>query len=135
LTAIGVALYLVGVAGWGAIGVAYAWLVVGFIATTVLVWPLGLKLADVRFDTWIRKTLFPGLAPAAIAALVWVAMKLTVAPDTWLKLGACTFVGALCYGAILLRFCLAPKDRADLAEVMAKVKLWIRMPRMARKGA
>jgi O-antigen/teichoic acid export membrane protein len=135
LTAIGVALYLVGVAGWGAIGVAYAWLVVGYIATTLLVWPLGLKLADVRFDTWIRRTLFPGLAPAAIGALVWGVLKLTVAPDTWLKLGACTLVGALCYGAILLRFCLAPKDRTDLAEVMAKVRLWLRMPRMVRKSA
>jgi hypothetical protein len=62
-------------------------------------------------------------------------MKLTVAPDTWLKLGVCTVVGAVCYGAILLRFCLAPKDRADLAEVISKVKLWLRVPRMARKRA
>lgn len=135
LTTIGVTLYLVGVAGWGAIGAAFAALVVGYISTVGLVWPLGLRLADVKFDTWIRRTLFPGLAPAASATLVWGALKLTVVPDTWLKLGLCTLAGALCYGAILLRFCLAPKDRADLAEVIAKVKPLTRVPWMVRKGA
>jgi O-antigen/teichoic acid export membrane protein len=135
LTAIAVVLYVVGVAGQGAVGAALAALIVGCISTVVLVWPLGLKLADVKFSIWVRRTLIPGLAPAAVAALVWVAMKLTVSPDTWLKVGACTLVGALCYGVVLLRFCLAPKDRTDLAETVAKVKGWARTPRIARRGA
>jgi O-antigen/teichoic acid export membrane protein len=128
LTTIGVTLYVVGVAGKGAVGAAFTALIVGSVATVTLVWPLGLKLADVSFKAWMRQTVAPGLAPAAVGTLAWAALKLTVAPDTWLKLGICASAGALCYGATLLRFCLAPKDRADLAEVMAKVKPWARMP-------
>jgi O-antigen/teichoic acid export membrane protein len=135
LTTIGVALYLVGVAGWGAIGPAYAALVVGSISTVVLVWPLGLKLADVKFDTWIRETLFPGLAPAAAGAVVWTALKLTVEPDSWSRLGLCSLLGGLCYGAVLLRFCLAPRDRADLAQVIAKIKPLAGIQRLVGKGA
>jgi putative polysaccharide biosynthesis protein len=135
LTTIGVALYLVGVAGWGAIGPAYAALVVGSISTVVLVWPLGLKLADVKFDTWIRETLFPGLAPAAAGAVVWTALKLTVEPDSWSKLGLCSLLGGLCYGAVLLRFCLAPRDRDDLAQVIARIKPLASIQRLVRNGA
>jgi len=135
LTTIGVTLYLVGVAGWGAIGPAYAALVVGSISTVVLVWPLGLTLTGVKFDTWIRETLFPGLAPAAAGAVVWTALKLTVAPDSWSQLGLCSFLGALCYGVVLLRFCLAPRDRADLAQVIAKIKPLASIQRLVRKGA
>ena len=135
LVTIAVTLYVVGVVGWGAVGAAFAALIVGTISTVVLVWPLGLRLADVEFGAWVRRTLLPGLTPAAAGALVWAALKLVVAPDTWTTLGLCTLIGAVCYGAVLLRFCLAPKDRADLAEVIAKVKPWVRMPRMVRKGA
>ena len=132
--AIGLTLYLVGVAGWGALGPAYAGLAVGTVSTVVLVWPLGFKLADVKFDTWIRKTLLPGLAPAAVGTVVWAALKLTVKPDSWLELGWCVLLGLLCYGVVLLRFCLSPRDRADLAQAMAKVKLLANVQRLVRKG-
>ncbi|UCD49843.1 MAG: hypothetical protein JSW27_20225 [Phycisphaerales bacterium] len=135
LMTIGVALYLVGVAGWGAIGPAYAALAVGSISTVVLTWPLGLKLADVKFDAWIRQTLSPGLAPAAAGAVVWTTLKLAVELDSWSKLGLCSLLGGLCYGAVLLRFCLAPRDRDDLAQVIARIKPLAGVQRLVRKGA
>jgi len=134
LATIGVALYLVGVAGWGAIGPAYAALAVGSVSTVFLTWPLGLKLADVKFDTWIRETLFPGLVPAATGAVVWATLKLVVQVDTWSKVGLCTLLGGLCYGAVLLRFCLAPRDRDDLAQVLARIKPLAGVQRLVRKG-
>jgi len=135
LTTIGVSLYLVGMAGWGAIGPPYAALAVGSISTVVFIWPLGLRLADVAFDTWIRKTLIPGLAPAAAGAVVWIVLKWMLKPDSWSELGFCGFLGAFCYAAVLLRFCLAPTDRADLAGVIAKIRPWVSVRRLARKGA
>ena len=135
LVTIAATLYVVGVAGGGAVSAAFTALVVGGISTVALVWPLGLKLADVTFGAWVRRTLLPGLVPAVAGTLAWAALKLIVVPDTWAKLGICTLIGAVCYGAVLLRFCLAPKDRADLTEVIAKVKPWVRIPRLAKKGA
>lgn len=134
LTAIGVTLYLVGVAGWGAIGPAYAGLVVGTISSVALVWPLGLKLTGVTFDTWIRKTWLPGLAPAVGGAVVWGILKDVLKPDTWSELGLCVALGGLSYGAVLL-LCLAPRDRADLAQVIARVKPWIGVQKVMRRGA
>jgi len=135
LTTIGFTLYLVGVAGWGAIGAAYAGLAVGSISTVVLVWPLGLTLADVKFDTWIRETLFPGLAPAAAGAVAWTILKWTVEPGSWSELGLCGILGTLCYGAVLLRCCLTPQDRADLTQMVARVKPLASIQRLVRKGA
>jgi hypothetical protein len=135
LTAIGISLYLVGVAGWGALGPAYASLAVGCIANVVLIWPLGLRLADVTFETWIRKTLFPGLAPAATGAIIWAVLKWTVVLDSWSKLGLCGLLGGLGYAVVLLRFCLAPQDRADLAGVIARIRPWTDWQRFGRKGA
>lgn len=135
LATIGVTLYLVGVAGWGAIGPAYAALAVGSVSTVLLTWPLGLTMADVKFDTWIRQTLFPGLAPAAAGAAVWTILKLTMKPDSWSRLGLCCLAGGLCYGAILVLFCLAPRDRADLSRVIAKIKPFADVRRLVRKGA
>ena len=135
LMTIGLALYLVGVAGWGAIGPAYAALVVGSVSTVVLTWPLGLKLADVKFDTWIRQTLFPGLAPAAAGAVIWAVLKFVLRPDGWSGLALCGCLGALGYATVLLGFCLAPQDRADLAGVVARIRPWTNWQRFVRKGA
>jgi O-antigen/teichoic acid export membrane protein len=135
LTTIGVALYLVGVAGWGALGPAYAALAVGSVSTVFLTWPLGLILADVKFDSWIRQTLVPGLAPAAAGVVAWTVLKFVSQPDSWFKLALCCLGGGLCYGVILLRFCLAPRDRADLAQVVARIKPLARVQGLMRKGA
>lgn len=112
--------------GWGASGVALAAFAVSVIAEFLVLWPLGLRLAEATFDAWVRETLIPGLAPGCVAAVVWAALGVLVRPDSWILLGLCAVAGALCYLAVLLAFCLEPKDRQDLAEMIARLKNFAR---------
>jgi O-antigen/teichoic acid export membrane protein len=115
-------LYVVKWLKWGGIGAALVSFLVGGTAAVLVGWPLGLKLAGVKFGTWVRQTLIPGLAPACAAAPAWAALGLLVQPDSWLGLGLCTAAGALCYLAVLLALCLEPRDRADLAALLARIR-------------
>jgi O-antigen/teichoic acid export membrane protein len=115
-------LYVVKWLGWGGIGAALVSFLVGTAATVLVGWPLGLKLARVRFGTWVRQTLIPGLTPACLAAPAWGALGVLVQPDSWVGLGLCTAAGALCYLAALLALCLEPSDQADLAVLLARVR-------------
>lgn len=119
---IGAAFYLVREHGWGAVGAAFASFAIGVVTTSITLWPLGLKLADVEFTAWVRQTLVPGLAPGCVAAVVWVALNILVEPDSWMGLGLCTALGILCYMGMLLAFCLEPRDKEDLATVFTRIR-------------
>ena len=106
--------------GWGAVGVAWAMFVAATIPEVLVAWPLGLKLAGATFKAWVRETLIPGLAPGMVASVVWSGLGLIVQPENWTALGLCTAAGMLVYLIMLLAFCLEPKDREDLAVVLAK---------------
>lgn len=118
--------YIVGVAGWGAVGAALARLVIGLVVTFVFWWPLGLALAEVTFSTWVRQTLVPGLMPACVAGVVWAALGIFVSPDTWSELGLCTAAGLLCYTVVLLAFCLEPQDKEDLSGIVTRMRTRLR---------
>jgi O-antigen/teichoic acid export membrane protein len=119
-------LYLVGMLDWGGVGAALAAFTITGVAILVRLWPLGLMLADVKFGAWVRETLLPGLAPGCLAAVVWSTLNAVVRPDSWIALGWCTMAGLLCYGAILLGFCLEPTDRRDLVEVFGRARSLLR---------
>lgn len=118
-------LLLAGKLGFGAIGAALATLSVNLVFAVAFLLPLGLRLTDIRLETWVRKTLVPGLAPACVAAVAWVSLNLLVEIDTWLEILWCTAVGELCYAAVLLGFCLERQDKQDLAAVFARLGIRI----------
>ncbi len=126
LLVIGATFYLVREHGWGAVGAAFASFGIAVATTSLTLWPLGLKLANVEFATWVRQTLVPGLAPGCVAAVAWVALDIVAKPNSWIGLGLCTGLGILCYTAILVGFCLEPRDKQDLATILTKVKSQIR---------
>jgi len=112
-------------AGWlrfGAVGAAIATLSANAFSAVVLTLPLGLRLAEVRLDSWIRKTLIPGVAPACVTAILWISLNLLVKPDTWFEVAACAAAGVPCYLAFLLVFCMEPTDRADLRKVLDRLR-------------
>jgi O-antigen/teichoic acid export membrane protein len=135
LATCGATLYAVKWLGWGGIGAALAGFLVGAAATVLAGWPLGLKLAGVKFGTWVRQTLIPGLTPACLAAPVWLALDLFVQPDSWFGLGLCTAGGALCYLAVLLMLCLEPGDQADLATLLTRIRSFCWGGPMSRAGS
>ncbi len=125
-------LYLVGVRGMGAVGSA-----LGTFLATMLIYPvacitLGLKLADVSLGRWLRETVWPGWLPGLAAATVWILLKITVRPSSWLSLAGCVILGLVCYVAVLLVFCLQKQDRKDLRKVMVRIQAWIRVDRSSR---
>jgi hypothetical protein len=89
---------------------------------SAMMWPLAMSLADVTISRWVRQTWLPGLTPGCVSAFVWGALRETVAPNSWLELGACTAAGLACYIAILIVFCLEPNDKRDLAAVLGTVR-------------
>jgi O-antigen/teichoic acid export membrane protein len=111
---------------WGAFGVALVSFITGVVTQIILLWPLGLKLTNLDFGTWLRRTVLPGLAPACGAATVCALLNMIVRPDTWLELGLCVLGGILSYCAILLTACLEPNDRADLRAIATRVKSFAR---------
>lgn len=132
---LGVTIYLVGRLHMGAIGAALAVFSVGAIANVAFMWPLALRLADVRPGVWIRETFIPGLLPSCVGGAVWMTLRAVVVPASWGALGFCTAVGCLCYVAALLRFSLAPIDRSDLMRVLAKTGLLARFGGPVRREA
>jgi O-antigen/teichoic acid export membrane protein len=120
--------YAVRISGWGASGVALAIFTVGAVSETLVLWPLGLKLSGATFDAWVRETLIPGLTPGCVASVVWAALGLVAKPDSWLALGLCTAAGLVCYWAVLLLFCLEPRDREDLTKVVTHLRGFLRPP-------
>jgi O-antigen/teichoic acid export membrane protein len=107
---------------WDASGVALSLFASAVLPEFLVLWPLGLRLAGATFGAWVRETLIPGLAPACVAGVVWSALAVFVRPESWGALGVCTLIGMLCYMVVLLAFCLEPKDREDLAKVIAKFR-------------
>ncbi len=120
--------YAVRVLGWGASGVALALFIVGVLSEILVLWPLGLKLSGATFGAWVRETLVPGLTPGWVASVVWAALGLVLEPDSWAALGLCTAIGLLCYWAVLLLFCLEPRDREDLTKLIAQFRGFLRPP-------
>ncbi|MGE5294779.1 MAG: hypothetical protein ACM3VT_08110, partial [Solirubrobacterales bacterium] len=106
----------------GAPGAALASFIVSSLSAVFLLLPLGLRLAEVSLGTWIERTFVPGIAPASIAAVAWVTLDLWARPDSWFELGWLVAIGGLVYVAVLLGFCLEPRDKQDLAVVLAKAK-------------
>jgi O-antigen/teichoic acid export membrane protein len=129
---IAVTFYTVGKLGWGGLGAALAAFLIGGASSIVVAWPLGLKLADVRLEEWIRQTLVPGLAPGCVASVVWVSLDILVKPDSWIGLGLCTLGGVLCYAVVMFGYCLEPRDQQDLAEILVRLRRWAGLPRRGR---
>ena len=99
-----------------------SWIFVsGLVLQVLWFWPLGLKIARVSFQRFMNETVWPGMFPSFGAALLWIALKYTVAPDTWFELGLCTAVGYLPYCGIVL-LCLQPHERHDLHLVIRRLR-------------
>jgi O-antigen/teichoic acid export membrane protein len=128
VTGVILTILLAGRLGWGAIGAALATLLANAFSAIFFQLPLGLRLGEVNLDSWVRKTLVPGVVPACVAAVAWVSLDLLVKPDSWLDLMWCTAVGVLFYMAVLLGFCLESRDKQDLATVWSKLRRIGRRP-------
>jgi O-antigen/teichoic acid export membrane protein len=122
ITRLLLSIYMVGFAGLGAIGAALASVIVMLIFEPLLNWPFGLKLAGVKFLTWFKQTLMPGLLPGIIIAPVWIGLNYFIKPSTWFELGACAGGGLLCYVVLILIFFLTSYERDIIKEFYSRIR-------------
>ncbi len=115
-------LYFVIVLDMGAMGVALATCSVHAIGQPLLNWPFALSMTGTSMETWLRKTLLPGILPAAAATSVCLAARYLDVPDNWLELGAHAALSLAVFGGVLAAFCLDEEDRADLRTVMRSAR-------------
>lgn len=114
-------LYLVGVHKMGAVGAALAGAIVMAVGQPLLLWPLGIRIAETTFGDFWRETLLPGLAPGALSAVVYAAFRSYAIPGNWLSLGLYVLVGTVFYLAIITMFCSQPYDRDMIRAVLSKL--------------
>jgi len=119
---LGVTLVLVGSLQMGAVGSAIATFAVAAVGHPLLVWRLGLKVAEARFWTWVRASIVPGLLPAVVGTPMWLALQHIVQPATWWSLLACGVGGWAVYAGVTL-LTMHPDDRRDLRRVLRLAKL------------
>ncbi len=118
---LGLTLYMVGVLKMGAFGSALGSAISAFVFYPLLLWPLGLKMADVRFTTWIRKTLGPGLLPAAVVVPTLLGLKLVVPLDSWTNLFLFLLAGSVTYAIVLGLGALQEEDRSEFKRASLKL--------------
>ena len=114
-------LYLVGSLGMGAVGSALGTFLTTTFVYSIVAVPLGLRLSNVRFNKWLRETIWLGCLPGVLGAVIWIILKAIVAPSTWASLGFCFFTGLVGYMATLMIFCLTEYDRKNLKRLLAAV--------------
>lgn len=112
-------IYLVGGLGMGAFGSALSTLAVSAVAVPLLFWSFGLELTGARAGPWVRSALLRGVVPGLVATPVWIAVKLSLEPDTWLELGVAGAAGCAVYAAAVF-FSLSREERQDLGRLLAR---------------
>ncbi len=120
-------LCLVGYFKLGAMGSALSTLIVSAVLTPILIWPLGFKMANLRFSEWRKLTLWPGLSPALAGLLTWSGIRMWYTPETWLSLGLACVAGMIPYTLVLLIVAMRKDDRADLSRAVAMFRRWMRI--------
>lgn len=114
LAKLGVTVYVVRNLGLGAVGCALSTLIVIGMAQLLILAPMTLRMAGVRWRRYIREVLGRSVAPGVAGGAVWVFLEIWVGPTSWMSLVGCGSVGAVAYVAALLLFSLSRRERMDL---------------------
>ena len=130
--ALGMAYYLIRYREMGAVGAALSSATAAALGQPLLYWPLGRRLAQVTLGHWIRKSVVPGVSPAAMGALIWLGLKYGWPATTWLELGTSVSVGLVGYAAVLA-LCLSGQERKELRRVWQKVMRTLRLARPSQR--
>lgn len=115
-------LYLVGVLHMGALGSAISTVACFLVFQPLLMWPLGRQVAEVSLKRWLSETIYPGMFPGIVGAILWTSLRWMLNPDSWLMLGICIAAGWAGYLACILLVSIQPADREDLHRVIANVR-------------
>ncbi len=120
---LGALVYAVAYRGLGAPGAAMAMCLAGSILHVVLIWPMGLRLVNGCWNSFLRQTVFPGLFPFLAALAGCYAFHSSVQFNSWLMVGLGGVIAMCVYLLVLFRFCVDPVDRALFSRITSKLQL------------
>lgn len=119
---------LVGWLQFGALGSALATFAITAVFQFAVFWPLALIQTGISFQRFWSSTLFPGLLPAAMAAIFLEIVHRTLAPERLAVLALVALLGMGLYVTVMISAALQPEDRRDLHRVgQGLAKVWRRM--------
>ena len=120
LLGLGLMLFFAGEWDMGAVGVTLALTLITVGSQLFYFWWLQLRLGGIALRDYWRKTLVPGITPAAAGMLVWITLDHAVVPRDWNSLFLCVGLGALAY-AISVTLTL-PKVNQSIWERIANLR-------------
>jgi len=109
-------LFLVGQFQMGAVGSALA----TFCASTalqVMLIPMAIRLLGIRISECWHEVWLPGLLPSLFAIPVWIVLRRTMYPSTWLILGAECLLGSTVYVIVAASLSLKKVDSYDMRRI------------------
>ena len=106
----------------GALGVAAGTLAVTVVGNFAVYWPMAWRMVPIPASEFLRKVVYPGVAPFLAGLVVCFAAARLFAVESWFDVGAVVAVGAAVYLAILFLFGFQDADRDDLRDLMRKIR-------------
>lgn len=107
---------------FGAVGAAVVSAGINGLAHLLFFWPLGLRLAQVRFGDFVRRVLLRGLAPSIGGLLIWLPTEVSGLSQSWLGFFVCGALGMLLYILTAIVFCLMPDEKIALRKGWARFR-------------
>ena len=114
--------YAVAYRGLGAPGAAMAMGLAGGAVHLFLIWPMGLRLVNGRWDRFVRQTFLPGIFPFASAFVACHAVATFFAMKSWLMIGLGSGIAFGIYAAVMLVFCLDSVDRDLVGRSVRRIR-------------
>jgi O-antigen/teichoic acid export membrane protein len=114
--------YAVAYRGLGAPGAAMAMGLAGSVVHVFLIWPMGLRLVNGRWDRFVRQTLLPGVFPFASAFVACHAFATFFPLNSWLGIGLGCLVAFCIYATVVLVFCLDSVDRDLIGRLVLRIR-------------
>ena len=113
-----VTMYFVGRLGLGALGCALSTLLVVGSAHVLILTPMTLRMAGVKWRSYIDRVIASGVPPALAGGAVWILLNASVMPRSWTSVGLCCAIGATAYVIALLAFALNSEERTELVSLL-----------------
>jgi len=113
-----VTIFCVGTLKMGALGCALSTVIVVGICHVLVLTPMTLRLASVKFSRYFHDVLLLGVVPAAAGTFVWLGCERLVQPTSWLTLAGSFFAGAVTYVGAVFWFALSRDEKADIVALL-----------------
>lgn len=106
----------------GAAGAGAAIGISSVVLHVLLIWPMGLRLVNGRWSSFLLQTLLPGILPFAAALVAGLAIGFSIDMTSWLHVALGSAVTLVVYVTVMLCFSLDSYDRSVLARVVKRVR-------------